>query len=264
MAGYVYDERIAARYDAAVPLQPGEVDFYLALARDAAARRLRTLEVTCGTGRIAIPHAREGIRVVGLDNSAAMLAVARQRATGLDTIAWVEGDMRSFLLGEEFGLVYIPAGSFQLMLTIDDQLDTLRTIHRHLAPGGRLAFEVESPNIVAMAEWLTSNRGVYRRRTQRDYRHPQSGLQVRSWQSLEYHPTEQQYISHGMLDELDDELIVVRREHGRPMTVRYFYRYEMEHLLARAGFEVEAMYGDFYKNVYKATSADMIWVARRP
>jgi hypothetical protein len=173
--------------------------------------------------------------------------------------------MRSFELGEEFGLVYIPIGSFQLMLMVQDQLDSLRCIHRHLAPGGRLVFEVESINIVAMAEWLTSKRGVYNRIPQRDYVHPQTRRQVRSWGTLEYHPTTQEYVSYGMSDELDEDLVVVRRTYGKPMTVRYFYRYEMEHLLVRAGFEVEAMYGDLLKNPYHArTSPDMIWVARKP
>ena len=42
------------------------------------------------------------------------------------------------------------------------------------------------------------------------------------------------------------------------------HRYEMEHLLARCGFEIEALYGDLLKHEYTATSPDMIWVARRP
>lgn len=264
MPEYVYDEVIAARYDLMVPLAPGEVDFYLGLARDAEARGLRTLEVTCGTGRVAIPLAREGVRLAGLDNSPAMLAVARKNSAGLANIEWVEGDMRSFDLGEQFGLVYIPAGSFQLMLSVQDQLDSLRCIHRHLAPGGRLAFEVENPMLVAMAEWLTTKKGAYLRRPQRDYTDPKTGRRLLSFGSAEYHPSVQERIGHNYLEELDESLTVVRRQYGKPMTVRYFFRYEMEHLLARAGFEIEALYGDLEKHAYTATSPDFIWVALRP
>jgi SAM-dependent methyltransferase len=263
MPEYVYDEVIAARYDLMVPLQPGEVDFYLALARDADALGLRTLEVTCGTGRVAIPLAQAGVRLVGLDSSPAMLAVARKNSAALANVEWVEGDMRSFDLGEQFGLVYIPVGSFQLMLSVQDQLDSLRCIHRHLAPGGRLAFEVENPILVAMAEWLTTKKGAYFRRPQRDYVSPETGRQLTNWGSVEYHPSAQQYIGQYYLEELDESLTVVRRQYGKPMTVRYFYRYEMEHLLARAGFEIEALYGDLEKREYTATSPDFIWVARK-
>ncbi len=263
MAEYVYDEENAKRYDLAVPLQAGEVEFYLEYARDAESRGLRTLEVTCGTGRVAVPLAEAGARIVGLDISGPMLAVARKRSASLPNAEWVEGDMRSFDLGEEFGLVYIPVGSFQLMYTVEDQLASLRCIHKHLAPGGRLAFEVENPNLVMMGEWLTARRGVYYRNSGRDYTNPDTGRRVLPWGTLEYHPSEQRYLSKGCDEEIDDDGNVVRKTYGRPMELRYFHRYEMEHLLARCGFEIEALYGDFYKNEYKSTSADFIWVARK-
>lgn len=264
VAGFVYDEDVAARYDAAVPLQPGEIEFYLELAREAQERGLRTLELACGTGRIAIPLAREGIPLVGLDNSAAMLARAHEKSAELETIEWVEADMRSFELKEEFGLAVIPAGSLQLLLTTEDQLACLQSIHRHLAPGGRLAFEVENPDIVAMAEWLTGKRGTLQRHPQRDYRDPATGHEVRSWISVEYRPSEQCRISNNVWEEVDDAGQVVRRSHGRPMELRYLYRREVEHLLARCGFEVGALHGDFLRREYEDMSADMIWVARRP
>lgn len=259
---FIYDEDVAARYDAAVPLQPGEVDFYLELAREAESRSQRTLEVTCGTGRVAIPMARAGVRIVGLDISTPMLAVARERGAGLSNAEWIEGDMRSFDLGEKFGLITIPVGSFQLLLTVEDQLAALECIRRHLAPDGRYAFEVENPQAPRIAEWLTTKRGVYNRIPWRDYADPKTGRQVRSWGTLEYHPSEQTYTSYGMTDELDSDGIVVQRAYGPPMTVRYHYRYEMEHLLARAGLEVEALYGDLLKNAYRATSPDLVYVAK--
>ncbi len=259
---FIYDEEIAARYDAAVPLQPGELQFYLELAREAGSHGHRTLELTCGTGRVAIPLAREGMRIVGLDNSPAMLAVARERSAGLPNVEWIEGDMRSFDLGEQFGLIYIPVGSFQLLLSVDDQLAALRCVRRHLAPEGRFAFEVENPQATAIAEWLTTKRGLVLRNPSRDYTHPKTRRQVRSSGWVEYHPSEQIYTSYGITEELDDDGVVLQRVYGQPMTLRYHYRYEMEHLLARAGFDVEALYGDVQKNPYRATSPDFIIVAK--
>jgi SAM-dependent methyltransferase len=264
LSSFVYDADVAVRYDAAVPLQDGEVEFYLELAREAQAQGLRTLEVTCGTGRIAIPLAREGIPIVGLDISADMLARARERSAGIDNIEWVEGDIRDFDLGEQFGLVTIPVGSFQLLTEVNDQLAALRCIHRHLVPGGRLAFEVENPDIVSLADWITSKSGTLVRNPRRDYVHPESGLRVRSWGTQTVHPSRQERISIGVLDELDGDGVVVRRSYGQEMRVRYFHRYEVEHMLVRCDFAVEALYGDLRKNPYRGTSPDMIWVARRP
>ena len=260
---YDYDAETAVRYDAAVPLQAGEVEFYLELAREAEARGLRSLEPACGTGRIAVPLAREGVRIVGLDLSTDMLARARIHSEGLDNAEWREGDMRDFDLGEEFGLAYIAVGSFQLLLSVEDQMSCLRSIHRHLAPGGRLAFEVENPDLASIAEWITSKRGAVVRTPARDYQHPDTGLHVRAWATVEYRTSLQRRTGTLIVDELDGGGRVVNRVYDQPLELRYFHRYEMEHMLARCGFEVEALYGDTLKNPYTSRSPDFIWVAKK-
>ena len=260
---FIYDEDVALRYDAAVPVQAGEIEFYLELAREAGERGLPTLELACGSGRIAVPLAREGVRLVGLDNSPAMLARAREKSAGLTGVEWVEGDMRAFDLGTAFGLAIIPAGSFQLLLTTADQIACLRCVCQHLSPGGRLAFDLENPNMVAMAEWLTQKRGTIQRWPQRDYRHPVTGNGVYSWGSVDYHPSRQASVGWGVTEEVDEQGVVVRRTYGQPMELRYFYRFEVEHLLARCGFEVEALYGDIAKSEFTGSSPSMIWVACR-
>jgi ubiquinone/menaquinone biosynthesis C-methylase UbiE len=264
MSDFRYDEEVAERYDVAVPLYPGEIDFYLGLAKEAEGRGLRTLEPACGTGRVAIPLAREGIRIVGMDNSPAMLARARKKSADLSNAEWVEGDMRSFTLGESFGLVMIPAGSFQLLLTTEDQIACLESIGRHLEPGGRLVLALDNQNIVAMSEWLTTKRGTFQRHAARDHRDPETGREVRSWGSLEYRPSAQRYIASSLREELDEDGRVVERAYGQPMECRYLHRYEAEHLLARCGFAPEALYGDYFRAEYSARSPGMIWVARLP
>jgi hypothetical protein len=146
------------------------------------------------------------------------------------------------------------------MLTVEDQLACLRCVREHLAPEGRFAFEVENPNLVAMAEWLTTRKGALAR-ADRDY--ADEGIASRAWDNVEYHPSVQRYVSTRIREEIDPSGTVTRREFGKPMTVRYFHRYEIEHLLARAGFTVEALYGDLRKGTLRGTSPDMIWVARR-
>jgi ubiquinone/menaquinone biosynthesis C-methylase UbiE len=85
------------------------------------------LELGCGTGRVLLPVAAAGLDVVGLDQSPAMLAIARQKLTTLDAetrarVQLIEGDMRSFDLGmDRFRLITIPFRAFCHLLTIPDQ-----------------------------------------------------------------------------------------------------------------------------------------------
>jgi SAM-dependent methyltransferase len=261
MSGYVYDDRAAQSYDLAVPVEQGEIDFHLGLAREAEAAGLRTLELACGTGRVAVPLAAAGVRIVGVDSSPSMLARARDKSAGIANAEWVQGDMRSFDLGEKFGLIFITAGTFQLLLETEDQLACLRCVREHLAPGGRFAFNVEGPDIVMMASWLTDRRGTYVRRPQRDYVDPETGHRMQSWATSEYHPSTQRYAGSGFVEEVDDDGEVVRKRYGKPMELRYFGRYEIEHMLARCGLGVEALYSGFDKGAYRGTA--MYWVARR-
>jgi ubiquinone/menaquinone biosynthesis C-methylase UbiE len=254
-----YHDRVAATYDATSPGLPGDVDFYLDLAREAHADGLPVLELACGTGRVAIPVAREGVRVVGLDRSPQMLAIAREKAAAIKNLRLVEGDMRSFGLDERFGLAFIPYRSFQHLLTVADQLACLGCAREHLAPGGRLALNLFNPSILAIAEWLGSRSGSMQRFA--DYTHPQSGRQTLRWESRSYQRAAQQLESLRLHEELSDDGAVISRAY-RFLKLRYVFRYEMEHLLARAGFEVEAIFGDFYGSAFDDDSSEQVWVAR--
>jgi ubiquinone/menaquinone biosynthesis C-methylase UbiE len=145
------DPRLAEAYDAGMGAEADamhDTPFYLALAREAAARGQAVLELACGTGRVTLPIAREGIEVVGLDNAAAMLDVARRKAAAEDLdVTWVEADMRDFDLGRRFGLVIIPYRSFLHLLTDADQAACLDAVYRHLLPGGRFATNFFAPPV---------------------------------------------------------------------------------------------------------------------
>jgi hypothetical protein len=115
-----------------------------------------------------------------------------------------------------------------------------------------------------MAQWLSDRRSAFVRNPSRDHDDPQTRRRALAWDSVDYHPSAQRYTSQRLYEELaGDGQTVARRRYNQPMEVRYFHRYEVEHLLARAGLEVEALYGDTLKNEYRATSPDFIYVARK-
>ncbi len=243
-------------YDATAQGIPGDVDFFLELAKEAHAAGRPVLELACGTGRVSIPIAREGVRVVGLDANTEMLARAREKSAGLHNVCWVEGDMRHFSLPDRFGLVFIPFRSFQHLLTVDDQLSCLACIREQLAPGGRVAINIFNPDIVAIAQWMTSRAGTAQRHAR------QSSGRVR-WETRSYRTASQEVDTTFIDETLSDEGAVLSRVY-RDLKLRYTFRYEMEHLLLRSGFDIEALFGDFFGSAFEDLSPEQVWVARKP
>ena len=112
----------------------------------AASRRGGTvLELGCGTGRVSIPLARDGIKVTGVDYSPAMLEVARERAAGV-RVNWVEGDMRDVRLGRTFGTVLVPFGSLPHLATADEVVQGMETVAAHLQRNGWAVIDIDSPH----------------------------------------------------------------------------------------------------------------------
>ena len=132
---------VAQFYDLDLEGYDEDVQFYLELAL---ARGRSVLELGCGTGRVAVALARAGLDVVGVDVSAAMLSVARERTHDAGA-ELVEADMRSLELGRRFDTVLIPLGGLQHAETASDVAATLATVARHLAPGGLAVIDVEAP-----------------------------------------------------------------------------------------------------------------------
>jgi SAM-dependent methyltransferase len=250
----------ALTYDASVPDWPGELDFYQGLVAEVTRDGGAVLEVACGTGRVAIRLARHGARVVGLDLSAPLLAVARAKSAGLQNLRWVLADMRFFDLGETFGLVLIPGHSFQNLNSPQDQVACLKAIRRHLAPGGRLVVHLDHQDVRWLGGLRGEKAGVFEAAEQ--FRHPASGRLVRALRAWSYEPASQTAVCRTTWEEVDDAGQVVNRWERGPSRLHCVFRCEMEHLLARVGFSMEAVYGDFFRHALADDSSDMIWVAR--
>jgi SAM-dependent methyltransferase len=161
-----YERVIARNYDAvySVIREPsGDAAFYRDLARKAGGP---ILELGCGTGRVLIPIADEGIECVGLDSSPEMLAVLRAKQPPA-CLSLVEGRMERFDLGDRrFHLVTAPFRAFSDLLDVDAQLACLACIRRHLVPGGLFAFDLFDPKLArtALAEEPEQLAVTFRRR----------------------------------------------------------------------------------------------------
>lgn len=106
---------------------------------------LHVIDLGCGTGSVAIPLAKRGYRVTGVDLSAEMLAIAydKMRQEQVD-ISWVEQDMRELEMTPADAVISL-CDSLSYLTQEDDVQETFRRVFAHLTPGGSFLFDVHSP-----------------------------------------------------------------------------------------------------------------------
>jgi SAM-dependent methyltransferase len=228
----------AADYDAWAAALDADIPFYVDLAREAAEP---IVELGVGTGRIAIPIAREtGKRVVGIDPSREMLARGRERAGDLP-VEFREGDFRDFTVEEPVGLVVCPARALLHAAAWTDKRRVFESVAAALQPGGRFAWNafVFSPFFAA------KNHGL--RHTHDDGR----------WELARQAPADNRIdLTRGRGD----------RDDG---TVQLWWttKSEWDGLVDVAGFEVEALFGGFDRRPFDAESEEpqeFVYVVRKP
>jgi SAM-dependent methyltransferase len=162
----LYD-RIAAIYDPWSRSVTEDVEFYV---EHALAVEGPVVELAVGTGRVAIPVARAGRRVIGVDSSPAMLAVARAaaREAGVEKLLDLRvGDLRKPPVSERVDLVICPFRSLLHMRTEDEKLFALRAARDLLVDGGAFVFDVFAPSREDIEEtngrWLEREPGIFER-----------------------------------------------------------------------------------------------------
>jgi ubiquinone/menaquinone biosynthesis C-methylase UbiE len=246
--GDSYESIIARHYDElyAVMRNPsGDIAFYSELARAAGGP---VLELGCGTGRTLLPIARAGIDCVGVDASPAMLAVLRQKSPPAN-LELVESRMeRLDLPNRRFRLVTCPFRAFSHLLDVGSQLAALGAVRRHLEPGGTFALDVFDPKLAQIARLEEPE---HLAATFHD-----AGREVQRWDTVRRDPSRQVMTIGFRFASVDPEL----RGAGE-IQMRWFYRFEMEHLLARAGFTELTFFGGFDRRPW-AAGGETIALAR--
>lgn len=255
------DLNLARLYDA-FPFA-ADIPLYEELAQSAGGR---VLEVACGSGRVLVPLARAGHQVTGLDASPHMLALAREKlAAAGETVAararLVPGDMREFQLdaedGAPFDLALIAVKSFAYLVERADQQRALAAIAAHLRPGGLLAIDLLHPD----PAWLLESPGSLRQDLVQ--RVAGEGVTVaRTEAVVSIDLAAQVRVIRSAYEVVTDAGVVTKRFVEWPY--RFTYRFEAEHLLERAGFLVEGIYGGYQREPFTSGSRVMLLLARRP
>jgi SAM-dependent methyltransferase len=192
------------------------------------------LEIMSGTGFIAIPLAKAGHAVTGVEMAEPMLAEAERKsgAAGVD-VTWARGDARAFDLGRQFKLILLPSNSICHLLTREDLEACLASVARHLQPEGRFALNVFVPSLPLLQQTADEELAFG------TYADPDSGEPVvmtsRSWYDADTQ------IKHNQL---------FRRVGSGPiepdgeLAMRIYFPQELDALLWYNGFAIEHKYGE--------------------
>jgi len=253
-------EIYAQFYDVRVPDWEGEVDFYREVIGHSSLKTYGVLEIACGTGRIAMRLARDGIEITGLDVSPELLEVAQQKSVNIPNVEWVLDDMRTFEIGKKFGFVISPGHSFQFMTTPDEQAACLEHIKRHLVPDGLVVIHLDHQDFNWLAELLNQKEPVFEKSD--ILIHPITGRRFRTSFGWAFEPATQTATVKTNWEEIDENGNIIQLWEMEPRRLHCVFPFEMEHLLRRVGFYVEAIYGDFFKNELASESEQMVWLAR--
>ncbi len=251
---------LAAVYDA-VYANSADVAFWQVMS---AAVSGGLLELGCGTGRVLLPIARAGHEITGLDLAGHMLARCRAKLQAeppevRDRVTLLEADMTSFGLDRRFTQIYCAFGTFHHLRTTDQQLACLGRCRQHLRARGTLILDLINPDPApssvnndvpadadmpaAIVDWT-------------------DGRQIRSWATVrDCHRSLQCNDCEVTYEIVEADGTTQRLTETFPM--RLLYRYELEHLLARCGFRVVTLYGDYDRSAFSDESLGMIVVAEQ-
>ena len=234
LTGSPYDA-IAELYDPWSRSVTEDVPFYVA---EAVTSGGPIVELGVGTGRIAVPTAAAGVRVIGVDSSLGMLDVCRRRAEAAGVAELLDlrlGDLSAPPVSERVRLVTCPFRAYLHLGDEDARIRALRGARGLLVPAGRLIFDVFAPRRDDIEEthgrWIEREPGIFERA---------------DWDEQERILT-----------------LSVRGESGQAtMRLAWISEPQWRATLEAAGFEVERSYGWFDYRPYRG-GEDMVFVARR-
>jgi SAM-dependent methyltransferase len=241
-------------YRSAYEKRSEDVEYYLAAALSHPGP---VLEYGCGNGRIALPIARLGVPVTGVDQSAAMLAdfrrTLRQESAQLRRrVTLRRGDMRSVRLERRFGLVLCTFNTLLHLYTRRDVERFLTRVRSHLRPRGWFVLDVSVPDPNELDR--DPNRAYHSPR----FRHATTGEVVRYTETFDYDPL-RQTLEVAMRFEPRDH---PDRAWTTPLTHRQFFPQELEALLHYNGLAVRKLHGDYAQAPPDETSSTLAYWCR--
>jgi SAM-dependent methyltransferase len=257
--GYDDQEFVAEFYDPVYAAHNRkDIEFFIQYSKKV---KGRTLELGCGTGRVLIPTALAGCEITGLDLSQYMLSkcqekLAKQPEEVQERVRLIREDMTDFSTGEVYSLVTIPFRPFQHLISVEEQKACLDCVSKHLVPRGLLILDIF--HVFPPATYDPKYRAE---QPDCDFKLADGRSVRRSMRIADFHPSQQYndiemiyYVSYP--DGRSQRLV-------QAFPMRYFFRYEVEHLLNLCGFKIAELFGDYDSSKFSDDSPEMIFVAEK-
>ncbi|WP_221336952.1 class I SAM-dependent DNA methyltransferase [Thermocatellispora tengchongensis] len=201
----------------------------------------RALELGIGTGRIALPLARRGVPVHGIDLSRAMVARLRAKPGG-EAIGVTIGDFATTRVDGTFSLAYLVFNTIMNLTTQDAQVACFRNVAAHLEPGGRFVIEVGVPELRRLppgqniVPWRVSPTG---------------------W-AYDVYDVATQAMSSNYVDVVDG------RAEFRSIPFRYVWPAELDLMARLAGLHLTDRWADWTRAPFTADSESHVSIWRKP
>ena len=226
-----------------------DIPFYLSQVRKYGEP---VLELACGTGRITIPLAEQGVQIAGLDISDSMLAQAKKKATekGLN-IEWIKSDCRDFNVKKKFNLIFLPFNTLAHLHDLRSIESCFSCVKRHLTDQGRFIIDIFNPRLDILI------RDPSKRYPVREYPDPDGRGNVVITENNVYEKATQinrikwYYKIGDQTEETIEEL-----------NMRIFFPQELDLLLYYNGFGIEAKFGNYDQTPFVSSSPKQIVVCR--
>lgn len=214
------------------------------------------VDLACGTGRMTIPLASKGFKLIGVDLHAGMLEQAKKKAQELDLqIEWVEQDCTQLDLKCKSPLIYMVGNSIQHFHTNDSQNKLLTSIYKHLEEDGVFIFGSRFPNA---EELLQPSKEEY----WKTYFDTTCDKEVDVYTISNYDALSQiqHYTTIRKYKNGEDKILDEKRTN---ISLRYTYPKEMERVLTENRFDILSVYKDWNGTPITNDSYEMIYVCRK-
>lgn len=210
------------------------------------------LELAVGTGRVAIPLAKEGFKVTGIDMSDSMLEQAeKKRFAERVSMDLIKADIRDFHLDTKFPLIIIPSNSIVHLQKLEDLEACLACVKKHLTPNGKLIIDTHNPQF----KYLNNdpNKPPYTR----EYLAP-NGKGMVTVSSRFLYDNEKQINTITMAHHLPDGT----EEITDVIHARLHFPQELNALMKYNGFTMDVKMGDYNEEKFHSESSKQILVLR--
>lgn len=213
----------------------------------------KVLEIGTGTGRFFIEARKAGADMYGIDNSEAMIEILKSKINASEHTRVRVADAVDVNLKMQFNLIIAPFRVLAHVITMEDQLRLLNNIHNHLVPEGLFIFDLFVPNLDLLSQGMdkvVDFEGEY-----------EPGKKLRRITSM--HADVVNQISYITM-ELEWETEPGKWEKEKwDLLLRTFFRYELEHLIARSKLEIVHIFGDYKESPLTRNSKDFVVLCKR-